>query len=213
MCDHYYGKVFAHVAAAIGIAGGSAASFHVLDRLMTTKVPFLVFFVDVAILLGLLGGIYWSSPGSLVAYLFFIAFAAWIGQTIQSVVQTLESKQKLTRILALTAGVFVGMMAIGFYDNQNTLGFAPYFLAALTGLVLAHLILYFFYSSVNESWLSSIGVALFALLTVYDTQVIKQNKQVCNVLLKRGHYPHYPKESIGLFLDFVNLFANMARQN
>jgi len=106
----------------------------------------------------------------------------------------------------------LGMMIIGFVDNQNTLGFGPYLLGALIGLVIAQVVLIFTAPrGASQNWISFIGAGIFALLTVYDTQVIKENKQVCNVLNKRGIHPDYPAESIQLFLDFVNLFSNLAQ--
>lgn len=51
------------------------------------------------------------------------------------------------------------------------------------------------------SWL---GVALFALYTAYDTQSIKRRAALCK---GQGDYVN---ESLSLFLDFLNLFTNIA---
>lgn len=212
-CENYYGKVFAHVAGALGIAAMSAEYVDISGSLQRSfSMQILMIILTLVISLILLFGIFWTEPGSPFQYVLFVAFAFWLGQSMHTMVSKLESRQKLKQILILTVGIFLGMMAIGFYDKQNTLGFGMYFMASLAGLIVAHIFLIFFYSKEAHSIISTLGVALFSLLVVYDTQVIKKNKQVCNVLLKRGIKPNFPKESLGLFLDFINLFANLSQQ-
>uniref|UniRef100_A0A6C0KSB4 Uncharacterized protein n=1 Tax=viral metagenome TaxID=1070528 RepID=A0A6C0KSB4_9ZZZZ len=206
-CSNYFGKVFAHIAAALGIAAGSAEYIHVLDRFIKTKASVLAFFANLTILLVLMAGVYMTSPGSPFKYVFFVLFAFWIGQCLQPLVEKLETKKKMKDAVLLTIGIFVGMMAVGFYDDQNLLGFGSYFLAALVGLIIAQIALLLFYSKEAYSWIFFCGAAVFALLTAYDTQVLKKNKQLCNNNNKRGISPDYPKESIHFFLDFVDLFS------
>jgi FtsH-binding integral membrane protein len=213
-CDHYYGKVFAHVAGALGIAAVSAEHFDISGWMhQSILMPILSFTLDLVISLILLFGIFWAEPGSIFQYILFIAFAFWLGQSLHLLVSKLETKQKLKQVLVLTVGIFLGMMAIGFYDNQNTLGFGAYFMASLLGLIVAQIFLIFFYSKEAQSIISFFGAFLFSLLVVYDTQIIKKNKKVCNVLLKQGIKPNFPKESLGLFLDFINLFTNLSHHN
>jgi len=213
-CENYYGKVFAHVAGALGIAAISAEHFDISGLLRSSfSMQILNIILNLAVALILLFGVFWTEPGSTIQYFLFAAFAFWLGQSMHVMVSNLETRQKLKQVLILTVGIFLGMMAIGFYDKQNTLGFGSYFLASLVGLILAQIFLIFFYSKEAHSIVSMLGVALFSLLVVYDTQVIKKNKQVCNVLLKRGVRPNFPKESLGLFLDFINLFSNLSQQS
>jgi len=213
-CDHYYGKVFAHVAGALGIAAVSAEHFDISGSLQQSfSMQILSAFLNLGVALILLFGIFWTEAGSVFQYVLFVAFAFWLGQSLHLLVSKLEKKQKLKQVLVLTVGIFLGMMAIGFYDNQNTLGFRAYFIAALAGLIIAQIFLIFFYSKEAQSIIAFVGSCLFSLLVVYDTQVIKKNKQVCNVNLKRGIKPNFPKESLGLFLDFINLFTNLSQQH
>jgi FtsH-binding integral membrane protein len=212
-CENYYGKVFAHVAGALGIAAISAEHFDISGSLRQSfSMQILSIILNLAVSLILLFGVFWTEPGSIFQYVLFVAFAFWLGQSMHAMVSKLESRQKLKQVLILTVGIFLGMMGIGFYDKQNTLGFGMYFIAALMGLIVAQIFLIMFYSKEAHSIISFFGVVLFSLLVVYDTQVIKKNKQVCNVLLKRGIKPNFPKESLGLFLDFINLFANLSQQ-
>jgi FtsH-binding integral membrane protein len=179
--------------------------------------PIINAIVSFLILIGLLFGVMLTPPGSPLKYVLFAAFAYWTGQAMKPLVKNLEENNLLVRVLLLTTGVFVGLTVIGFYDNQNTLGFAPYLLAALVGLILARLAIYVFATpeerAKSESWLALAGVGLFSVYTVYDTQIVKENARMCGSMLRKGRLPDYPAESLGLFLDFVNLFANLSNLN
>jgi FtsH-binding integral membrane protein len=87
-------------------------------------------------------------------------------------------------------------------------------LAALIGLIFARLLIYAFATPAEraqaENWMALAGVGIFSLYTVYDTQVVKENARMCGSMLRKGRYPDYPSESLGLFLDFVNLFSNLS---
>ena len=167
---------------------------------------------------GLLFGIYSTKPGGLPKYVFFGAFAFWIGQVIKPYVSRLKDKGTLTRILALTTGVFVGMMALGFYDSMNLLGFGPYLFAGLVGLIMAQLLLIGLGSPEEKregfKFLNFFGVALFAAFTAYDVQVLRAGAASCRSVQKKFKTdPDYPAESLGLYLDFINLFGRIGNED
>lgn len=49
-------------------------------------------------------------------------------------------------------------------------------------------------------------VILFSLLLLYDTKKIQFNSKNCII-------PDYINESIGIFLDIINIFVNIGRVN
>lgn len=212
-CDQYYGKTFSHLAVALTIAATSAEYSDLGKSITVPGSPFLSFLVSFAISLLLLFGVLWTSPGNPLKYVFFLSFAFWMGQIVKPFVKNLEENKLLVRVLLLTLGVFIGLTAVGFYDNQNTLGFGPYLLAALIGLIVTRLLIYTFATPEErakaENWLALMGVAIFSLFIVYDTQLMKANARMCKSLLRSGRKPDYPAESLGLFLDFLNLFENL----
>ena len=109
----------------------------------------------------------------------------------------------------MTTGVFVAMMVLGFYDKQSLLGFGPYLLAGLVGLIIGQVVVMLFVDEKKGAFrvLDSVAVLLFAVLTAYDIQVLKEVKKMCKYI--RGG-PDYPSASVGLYLDFLNLFSNIA---
>jgi len=171
------------------------------------------FLGNLAIFFGLMYGVFLTAPGGIPKYAFFIAFAFWTGQLVKPYVEELEDKSALTQTLIMTTGVFVGMMALGFYDSMNLLGFGPYLIAGLIGLIIARVAVYTLGTPEEKAkgvpWLNTIGVALFALITAFDIQVLRVFAKECKRLKKLKIEPDYPAQSLNLYLDFINIFINM----
>jgi FtsH-binding integral membrane protein len=195
----------------------AAASAELLDTnaqlIRATGSKLFGMLISIGLTFALLFAVLFIRPGSPLKYAAFVGFAIMIGQSLKPLVEKLQDKQALTRILTLTTGVFIGMMALGFYDRQNILGFGPYLLAGLLGLIVVQVLLVIFATPAEKAkafdWIRAIGVALFAVLTAYDVQIVKAGASGCRVAKKAGMAPDYPRESLGLFLDFVNLFSYM----
>lgn len=217
LCDYYYGKVFGHLAAALGIASVSAEYSDVGQILMIPGSPFISILLSLGITILAVLGVLWTEPGGVMKYIFFVAFAILIGQTLKPIIQKLEDNHRLVHILLLTTGICLGMMAVGFYDEQNLLGIGHYLLVGLIGLIIVELCWYFMSPPERRKqvgqWIDTFGAALFALFIAYDTQRIKENARTCKTYLNQGKQPDYPADSIGLFLDIVNLFSSLGRSN
>ena len=212
-CKYYFGKVFAHLAGALAISAASAQYSNLGEQLLGNSSLLIKAVVNIAAAIGLLVGLRMTAPGSLFKYPLFIAFAFWIGQALKPYVERLEDKGTLTRVLILTSGVFAAMTALGFYDSGNFLGLGPYLLAGLIGLIIAQLVLLALGTPEEKKkgiqWLQIFGVVLFSLFTAYDIQVLRVNARACRASKNRNFQPDYPVESLGIFLDFINLFVNM----
>ncbi len=211
-CDNYFSKVFAHLAAALGVAAASAEYSNLGSAWLNRQTPLVAVLASLGIGIGLILSIYFA-PGQPLQYAAFAAFAYWLGQTLKPYTQRLKDKKTLTRVLLLTMGVFVGMMALGFYDKQNLLGFGPFLVAGLVGLIVAQLLVVALATPAERATafeaLRFIGIALFAAFTAYDVQKLKESAKFCKKLLKMGFAPNYPAKSLGLFLDFINLYVRM----
>ena len=214
VCDHYYGKVFAHLAGGMGITALSAEYSNIGLKLVPGS-PIASAFVLFGISIALIFGMNFVKPGGIMIYILYAALAFALGQTIKPMVQRVEKNGQLVHILTLVTGLFVGMMAIGFYDNQHILGFGPYLLVALLGLIVAEVV-WFFVSTPeqykqSQSYSALFGIILFSFFTVYHTQVIKQRAQSCRAEVRRGNDPNYPVYSLLFLLDYINLFTDMSR--
>jgi len=209
-CKHFIAKTFAHTAVGIGIAAVSAeypVLFNALENsLGSSGWAALLIFIAPFALIFVLPALPANSP---LKYVAAISFAYIIGQLSGTLVQTLDEQNILARTLFLATGVFVGMVLVGLYDKNNMLGFGPYLFGALIGLIIAQIILFILTATTTiqkeqyfegRKLLSFFGVGLFSLFAAYDTQVIKVLARKCK---KRGDYIN---ASLGLFLDFLNLF-------
>ena len=218
LCKNYYGKVFAHLAAAFGIASVSAEYVNILPMFAISGSRIAGIIILFGLVLLTLFGIFYTAPGIL-KYMLFIAFALLIGQSIKPLVKKLEDNNRLVHILSITTGVFLGMTLLGFYDSQNLLGFGPYLFMGLLGLLLVSLIMYFvkIYGEKTEMqilyYIDIFGVGLFSVYISYHIQIIKEHAQKCQSMLNRGIHPDYPVESLTLFLDVINVFTHLASVN
>ena len=217
-CDNYFGKLFAHLAAALAVSAVSAETSNIGATMYGNSSVLVQTIGNLAILFGLLYAMYATKPGSVPKYIIFGAFAFWMGQVVKPYVIKLQDKGALTRVLILTTGVFVGMMALGFYDSMNLLGFGPYLMAGLFGLILAQLFLLALGTPAERKagfkFLNFFGVALFAAFTAYDVQVLRAGAKACRTMQKKYKMdPDYPTESLDLYLDFLNLFTRLGNDN
>ena len=152
---------------------------------------------------GALFALFALSPGPL-KYVVATLFCALLGQSMSILVARLKQQDLLANTLIGTLGVFAAMSAVGFYDNQNLLGFGPYLLAALVGLLIARFVAFFMApnstaAKTANTAFSWIGAILFAGYTAYDTQRLKEDA-------RSSKSPDYINSSLGLYLDFLNLF-------
>jgi len=218
LCKNYYGKVFAHLAAVFGIASVSAEYINILPMVAISGSRLAGIIIQFGLLILTLVGIFYTAPGFL-KYILFIAFALLMGQSIKPLVKKLEDNNRLVRILLITMGIFLGMTALGFYDSQNLLGFGPYLFMGLVGLILVSILLYFVTTPAQRKemqinyYTDLFGTVLFTIYIAYDTQIIKEKARTCKSRLNRGVQPDYPKDSLGLFLDIINLFTYLASAN
>lgn len=144
-------------------------------------------------------------------YVVFGVFLILLGNTLAPLTQRLEDKEVLQNVLAMVAGVFLGMTALAVAVPGRFLGLGPYLLAGLVGLILARLGLWIGGLAgaplddlkKGSTVLSYLGVGLFALYIAYDTQVLKTRMGAR--LAKKDPIA----ATLDLYLDIVNLFASI----
>lgn len=199
------GITYLHLLGALGVTAVSSV-YPISKSLVAYIVEFVLLFVLLFAMLAI-------SAGPL-KYVLFALFAIVTGQLLAQLVEDLKEGNVLKDVLVTVAGIFLAMTAVGFYDNQNILGFGSYLLAALIGLIVARLLLIIgvfggasagAVSSVNNI-LSWVGTALFSVYVAYDTQRLKE---LSKARRGRGSSPDYVDASLGLFLDAINLFQNV----
>jgi FtsH-binding integral membrane protein len=191
------------------LLGGTGLTFLSSTHPLSTS---LVYRITVSILPLLLIFVLFVLSNGVFKYAVAALFCVLLGQTLSVLVDRLQQKELLPQVLASVLGIFTAMTAVGFYDKQNLLGFGGYLLAALVGVVLGQLgLLAASGFTVSEktllnvqSGISIFATTLFSVYVAYDTQRLKRDA-------KSKTKPDYIDASLGLYLDFINLFANMGR--
>ena len=196
----FIGITYLHLLGGLGVTAASS-------QLPLTSNPY-VLLVEALLSFLLIWVILMLEPGP-VKYVLAIAFAVILGQILTKFVKKLADKKTLDDVLITVAGIFLAMTAVGFYDNQNILGFGVYLFAGLIGLIIARVLLMIgllggaptqSVSSANTA-LSWFGTLLFTVYVAYDTQRVKEDA--------RRKRKDYINSSMGLFLDAINLFTNV----
>ncbi|MFC4426050.1 Bax inhibitor-1/YccA family protein [Deinococcus navajonensis] len=142
---------------------------------------------------------------SAVAGLLFIAYAALTGLTFSS----LLASPDVVPAFAVTAGTFGLMSVAGFVIKKDLSAMGRFFMFAVLGLLVAMIVNMFVASSGLTLVISIIGVLLFAGLTAYDTQMLR------NLALSGVTGEHAERAAINgalaLYLDFINMFLFILR--
>ena len=138
------------------------------------------------------------------AQLVFWAFAATMGVSISSIF-VIYSLGSISQIFFISAAAFASLSLYGYTTKKDLSGWGSFLIMGLVGIVLAGLVNLFLQSSALQFAISAIGVLVFAGLTAYDTQRIKDE-----YYFVAGDQEAMARASIfgalTLYLDFVNLF-------
>ncbi len=205
-CPHFLAYTFLHWLVAIVLTGaGTQVNIIPVENKGVSFLTTLGLFAAV-IIQGFL-------PVGIPKYLLFGTFILLISQILRPLEDQLNEKGLLTEVIVMATAVFVPMVALGFYDKFNILPWYFYLFISLIGLILARLILYGlamtgYYDDkqirTGSKVISSFAIILFALFTTFDINIIRAEAKACR------RNPDYVDASMGIFLDFLNLFTSFA---
>jgi FtsH-binding integral membrane protein len=133
----------------------------------------------------------------------FWAFAALMGLSLSSIFLVFTG-ESIVRVFFITAASFGALSLWGYTTKRDLSGMGSFLFMGLIGLIIAMIVNIFLASSALQFAISAIGVLVFAGLTAYDTQQIKEMYWEGDDTLVAGR-----KAIMGalrLYLDFINLF-------
>lgn len=133
----------------------------------------------------------------------FWAYAALMGVSLSSIF-VIYTPESITQVFFVTSASFLGLSLYGYTTKKDLSGWGSFLMMGLIGIILASIVNIFLGSSALQFAISVIGVLVFAGLTAYDTQQIKNMYDVNDDGTASGR-----KAIMGalkLYLDFVNLF-------
>ena len=134
----------------------------------------------------------------------FFAFAAVMGASLSTLLLRYTGAS-VVQVFFITAAAF-GSLSLWSYTTQRSLsGMGSFLMMGLIGLIIASLVNIFLASSALQFAISAIGVLIFAGLTAYDTQKLKE-------MYLYGNFDGETAAEVSvvgaltLYLDFINMF-------
>ena len=167
---------------------------------------FGLFILQIVIVVALSAAVMRLSPG--VAALLFLLYAALTGLVLSSIF-LVYSQEQIASVFWVTAGMFLLMSLVGLITRRDLSGAGGILLMLLLGWMVAWSFSWLFNLS-NVNWaMTFIGIALFAGLTAWDTQRLKQIGEQMDDHPAKGGIAVLG--ALTLYLDFINLFLLMLR--
>jgi len=149
--------------------------------------------------------VYKMSVGA--AQISFWLFAAIMGASLSTIFLVFTG-QSITRVFFVTAAAFAGLSLFGYTTKKDLSGWGSFLIMGVIGIVVAALVNLFLQSSALQFAISVIGVLVFAGLTAYDTQQIKDGYyQVMDDATAASKAAIMG--ALSLYLDFINMFQSL----
>src|SRR3979411_2943814 len=142
------------------------------------------------------------------AFTLFMVYAALLGLMLSSVLLAYTGAS-ITRVFFISAASFGALSLYGYTTQRDLSPIGSFLMMGLIGLIIAMVVNMFLKSTGLDFVISAAGVLIFAGLTAWDTQKIKE-----------GYNPMEDGTAVGrkavmgaltLYLDFINLFLFMLR--
>ncbi len=172
--------------------------------LFASPLKWVIMFAPLAFIFGFSAGINRLSAAA--AQLVFYVFAAVMGLSI-SWIFLVFTGQSIIQVFLITSIAFAGLSLVGYTTKKDLTAMGTFLIMGVIGLLVASVVNIFLASSALAFAISAIGVLIFAGLTAYDTQKIK------NTYLEMAHSADQEwlgkaaiMGALSLYLDFINMF-------
>ncbi len=169
-----------------------------------TPLKYVVMFAPVGLVLLLSFGADRMSSGT--ARMVFFLYSLLVGVSL-SVIFLVYAHQSIARVLAISAASFAALSLYGYTTKRSLSAMGSFLMMGLFGLIIASIVNLFLASSFMTFIISVAGVLIFAGLTAYDTQKLKEM-----YLVSEGEENIAKLAVFGaldLYMDFINLFMFM----
>ncbi len=168
---------------------------------------FGLFMIQMIVVVWLSAAVMRMSPAA--AFLLFLFYSALTGLALSSIF-IYYSQTTIAYTFWVTAGMFLFGSVVGFFIKGDMSGIGRFLMLALLGWLFGLIFTMFFPMSPGlNHMMNFVGILLFAGLTVWDTNRLKQlsaqleGKQGMGALVVIG--------ALALYLDFINLFLLLLR--
>ena len=199
----YMGAVTDTAAGAAGRVGSTyLTSFGV--AMFVSPLKWLFILAPLAMVFVISFGIQRLRPAT--AQMLFWAFAALMGVSLSSIF-LVYTHTSIVRVFFITAASFGALSVYGYTTQRDLTGMGSFLMMGLFGIILASVVNIFLGSTMLQFIVSVVGVLVFAGLTAWDTQRLK-NEYIYGYA---GEGDVAERSAImgalSLYLNFINLFT------
>lgn len=199
-----YGLMSVAMLITAGVAWAVGTNEAMVQAIFMTPLKWVVMFAPLVMVIAFSAMINRLSVAA--AQLFFYVYAAAVGLSL-SFIFAVYTGTSIAQTFLVTSIAFAGLSLYGYTTKRDLSAFGAFLVMGLIGLVVASIVNIFLASSALAFAISVVGVLIFAGLTAWDTQNIK------NTYLQHaaaGDQEWLGKAAImgalNLYLDFINLF-------
>ncbi len=219
----YMLRVYNYMAAAVALSG--VAAYATFNAAVVTdasgKITALTSFGQTlfgplmfVLMLGTLGLVFFISYRIdrlqfTTALTLFMVYAALLGITLTPIFLVTYTGASVTRVFFISAASFGALSLYGYSTQRDLSAMGSFMIMGLFGIIIASLVNIFLKSSGLEWAISIIGIGVFAGLTAWDTQRIKEMYDSRDDDGTMGRKAIMG--ALSLYLDFINLFLMLLR--
>ncbi len=138
----------------------------------------------------------------------FFVYAALLGVSLATIFMAYTATS-ISRVFFISAAAFGALSLYGYTTQRDLSGMGSFMIMGLFGIIIASLVNLFLKSSGLDWAISVIGVVVFAGLTAWDTQKIKEMYDGNDDSQSTGRKA--VMGALSLYLDFINLFLMLLR--
>jgi hypothetical protein len=142
------------------------------------------------------------------AWTLFMVYAGLLGISLATIFIAYTSTS-ITRVFFISAASFGALSLYGYTTQRNLSAIGSFLIMGLIGIIIASLVNLFLQSTAMHFIISVVGVLVFAGLTAWDTQKIKEMYDVNDDGTVSGRKA--VMGALTLYLDFINLFLMLLR--
>ena len=171
-----------------------------------TALGWVAFIAPLGLVFWMSFGIHRMSVGT--AQAVFWGYAGLMGVALSPIL-LIYTGASIAKVFFISAAAFGGLSVWGYTTTRDLTGWGSFLFMGLIGIIVAMVVNIFLASPAIDFAISVIGVLVFAGLTAYDTQKIKEMYYVGDDGTVAGR-----KAIMGalrLYLDFINLFLMLLR--
>ncbi|HBK80747.1 MAG TPA: hypothetical protein DDZ83_13930 [Nitrospinae bacterium] len=205
-------RVYGWMSAGLAVTGLSA--FYIASSPAAIQFIFgsyLSIFLVIGVQLGLVFAIrpVMKRRGSFVGAMMFLAYSATLGVTVSTLLIRFTGPS-VAQAFFVTAGAFGGLTIFAFATKRDLSGLGNFCAVGIIGIILASVVNIFMGSPALHFAISVIGVLIFAGLTAYDTQKMREyalSQDTDNETGRRASI----MAALELYLDFIMMFIYLAQ--